>query len=154
MPRRKRVKCPSRSSGPELDAIVEWNLCEWLGASTALGFEYTDLEAAWECHREKLVDHWVGQLPGSRPFGSYAVGEIALPEMVATPYKSDPPYETRDGWIFNYEAYFETQFDEYTHLLKLGVIDEDEKKRAQNRFKVSDGFDHYQSLFITCAITQ
>ena len=148
MPRRKRVKCPSKRSGPELDAVIEWCLTEWLGANTAIGCDFKELEDSWECHRETILKDWIEQLPGTRPFGGYAVGEFSLPETVATPYKNDSPYQTRDGWVFNYEAYFPTQRDEFNHLLNIGIVGDDERKRAETRFKNDDDWHHYKSRFL------
>ncbi len=150
MPRRKRVKCPIVGNGPALNAVVEWNLTEWLGPTVSLDpFNYEELEVAWSQHRDELLKEWISQLPGSRPFASYATGETPLPAKVMPGYPNEEPFVSRDGPIVNYVCYFPTQYDEYQHLLGLDVMSDDEKARAQCRFKDDGDWDHYQSLFVS-----
>ena len=146
MPRKRRPKCPSRGQGPELDAIVEFSLTEW-GGLPSLGLEYEDLERAWAEHRDTITNEYTKQLPGQRPFGAYAAGEIPLPEHAATPYKNEPPYITREGAVTNYRSYFPTQRDEFEYLAKLGIVEGPELTKAKARFAEEPDWGHYESIF-------
>lgn len=146
MPRKRKPKCPSRGQGPELDTIVEWSLTEW-GGLPSLGLEYEELERAWVDHRNTITTEYTKQLPGQRPFGAYASGEIPLPEHEATPYTNEPPYITREGAITNYRSYFPTQQHEFEYLVKLGVVEGPELTTAKTRFATDCDWSHYKSIF-------
>ena len=145
MPRKKVPKCPTRGSGPTLDAIVEFSCTEW-GGLPNIGLDYEELERAWKLHREYLIKEYKKQLPGQLPFGAYASHEVELPEPIRRPYDADPPYPTRNGLIHSYPIYFETQENEFEHLDRLGLIGPDEKKLAIKRFRASTEWKHYQSV--------
>ena len=140
MPRRAKKKCPPRGSGPKLDVIVEWECCMWQGLGPeGLGYSsFKELDRAWDTHKETLLPEFIRQLPGSRPFAQYALGEVTLPEMVQRPYPNDHAYQGSIGRVYEYRCYFEDQEAEFEHLQKLDLLTADEVKKAKQRFRNSE----------------
>ncbi len=148
MPRRAKKKCPPRGSGPKLDVIVEWETCMWQGLGPeGLGYgSFKELEHAWDAHKETILPEYIRQLPGSRPFVQYALGEVTLPMIVQRPYPNDHAYQGSIGPVYEYRCYFLDQEAEFEHLQKLGIVTGDEVKKAKQRFQNSE-WDGY--TFIT-----
>jgi hypothetical protein len=140
MPRRAKKKCPPRGSGPKLNVIVEWETCMWQGLGPeGLGYgSFKDLANAWDTHKETILPECIRQLPGSRPFAQYALGEVPLPEMVQRPYQNDCAYRGKIGPVYEYQCYFEDQESEFEHLQKIGIVTGDEVKKAKERFRKSE----------------
>ena len=149
MPRRRKVRCPSKSASAEkLTVLIEWALTEWLGWPVdEWALDWAATEDAWQVHRETILQAFIAQVPGCRPFGAYAAGEIPLPDMVRKPYESDLPYQARDGLIHSYNCYWQTQQDEFLYLEKLGVLPAEEITAAKKRFATSDDWQGYKSIF-------
>ena len=149
MPRRRKIRCPSKNApASTLTVLAEWALTEWGGWPVEeWAMDYTATEEAWQEHKDVLLLAYVEQLPGNRPWGAYSSGEIPLPEMVRRPYESDLPYAARDGLIHSYHCYWETQQDEFLYLEKLGVLPAEEITTAKKRFETSDEWQGYKSIF-------
>jgi hypothetical protein len=149
MPRIRKAKCPSRTTAAsKLDAVLEFNLTEWLGLPIeGMALEFDQMEEAWQQHREIILAEWISQLPGSRPFGAYASEEIPLPQILRKPYESDVPYSSRSEVIHNYLCYFEDQESEFEYLQTLDVMPAAEVKAAKARFNEYEDWQHYRSSF-------
>ncbi len=149
MPKIKKAKCPARTTAAlQLDGLLEFNLTEWLGMPVeGMSLEFDQMEEAWRTHRETILAEWIAQLPGSRPFGSYAAEEIPLPQIIRRPYESDVPYSSRSEVIHNYLCYFEDQESEFEYLQKLDILPAAELKAAKARFRKYEDWQHYRSSF-------
>lgn len=149
MPKIKKAKCPSRTTAAaKLDAVLEFNLTEWLGLPIeGMALEFGDMEDAWRQHRETILAEWIKQLPGNRPFGAFAAEEIPLPQIIRPPYESDCPYSSRSEVIHNYLCYFEDQETEFEYLQKLDILPAAEVKAAKARFAKYEDWEHYKPAF-------
>jgi hypothetical protein len=139
MPRAKR-RIPVRDGAASLASPVEWELTRWRGLEIG-GLSFAterEFALAWEAHRDRLLPAYVEAMPGSRPFGCYATGEIATPPIVEKPYPSDTG--RRIGRVVFHDAHCHGigGEPELEHLVRLGLVDAGEARAAHRRIAATD----------------
>ena len=147
MPRYKGIRSKKRTSAIQLNAITEFAMTEWGGIPIEeMQLKWQQMETAMQNFGDKIEAAFVQQLPGQRPFCSYATGKIETPPLRRQPYQQDVPYQTRDGVLHGYYSYFETEEDETDFLIKAGVVEGQERTKARQRF-AKDERQTYRSMF-------
>ena len=136
MPRVRKPKCRSRTSAMTLDSSVEWSLCFWKGIQVdGMGADTPEaLRVAWNVHKGDILNRFIEQCPGMRPYALYATGQIALPEMVCDPYPNDIPHRTAAGLVHETRCYG-GYLGLFEHLCSLGIVPDEEQKLARKMFK-------------------
>lgn len=143
MPARKVLRCRPRST-VDLDLLDELNCVEWVPILPGTQFKtFAAMRSVWNRWGEKILAHYVGQRPGTRPFALWALGELPLPELKHQP--NDHSLKTTiEGRVF-YSPwwYFGTRTGEggyylggsawgqFQYLRGLGVIDDAEAALAE-----------------------
>ena len=138
MPRRTGRRCPERTgTTTELDAAVAWELTTWRGLDIdGMGLESaSDFQLAWREHGEEILAGYANTMPGSRPFGLYATGQLPMPELIAKPYPHDLGRRIGERVFFDSHCYGHADEPELAHLVALGLVDTDEERLARRRLK-------------------
>ena len=86
-------------------------------------------ETAWEIHGEAVLDHYVRQIPGSRPFAMYVLGLVPMPAEVEAPRLHDPVVRI-GGKAFHERHVYD---DELEHLVDAGIVTGEEEALARQR---------------------
>ena len=147
MPRYKGIRSKKRTSAIQLNAITELCMTEWGGIPIPeMQLNWQQMETAMTNFGDRVETAFIKQMPGNRPFCSYATGKIETPPLRRQPYEQDVPYETRDGVLHGYYAYFQDEKDEFDFLCKVGVCEGQERTKAKQRF-AKDGRQTYRSMF-------
>jgi hypothetical protein len=123
------------SMAASLSAPVEWELCVWRGLDIG-GLSFASLaefELAWEAYRELLLPRYISAMPGSRPFGAYVCGEIAVPPIVQSPYRQDNGRRIESVVFHSAHCYGIADIDELEHLIRLGLVGAGEERAARKR---------------------
>jgi hypothetical protein len=110
---------------------TEWSLVLWQGLRiTGSGCETLEqYRVAWEIHRDDLLEHYIDQIPGSRPFAMYATGELPTPPLIHEPRQHDPRVQIGDRVFHERRCYG----DELEHLAAIGVVTGDELAIARRQ---------------------
>lgn len=142
---RSVTRCPQKSKA-DLDVMDELNCVYWIPLLPGTGFQTLDaLRSCWKRHGERILPHYLRQLPGTRPFALWALGELPLP-----PLKFEPaPYSLRvtigGTTIYSPWHYFGSKtgddghycagaaWGEFQYLRGLGIVDDAEARRAEKR---------------------
>ena len=147
MPRYKGLRSKKRTSAIQLNAITEFCMTEWGGIPIPeMQLNWQQMETAMHNFGDKVEAAFIKQLPGRRPFCSYATGKIETPPLRRQPYSQDVPYQTRDGVLHGYYAYFETEADELAFLCKVGAVEGKEKTLAERSLAQGER-PAYRSMF-------
>jgi hypothetical protein len=147
MPRYKGLRSKKRTSAIQLNEITEFAMTEWGGIPIdEMQLNFQQMETAMATFGDKVETAFIKQMPGQRPFCSYATGKVETPPLRRQPYEQDVPYQTRDGVLHGYYAYFQTEADEFEFLCKAGVVEGQERTKAKQRF-AKDERHTYRSMF-------
>ena len=147
MPRYGGIRSKKRTSAIQFNNVTEFAMTQWGGLPIEeLQLNFAQMETAMATFGDKVETAFIQQMPGQRPFCSYAAGKIETPPLRRQPYSQDVPYETRDGVLHGYYAYFETEENEYEFLCKVGVVEGQERTKAKQRF-AKGGRQEYRSMF-------
>lgn len=146
MPRAPGPKAPRRTSPADrLDVLDELALVDWpplLIPNT--GFKsIEDMRAAWNRHRGRILEHYIDQRPGSRPFACYVFGEIEPPRLRHEVPRHEHGLVIGDTtwfpkWYYLGSAtgpggYYHagSDYGEYRYLVDLGILGRDEIRLAE-----------------------
>jgi hypothetical protein len=144
MPRRTAPRCPVRgTAADELDAMVEFNLCN------GSAFDHWDLRTRtefarpWEVWGDEITRRWRIAFPGSRPFAMYVLGLIPPATWVNSWPALRHPLRSIEGCTVRIAdtAWHKTEH-ELAHLDDLGLIDNRERRDA-NRRLAEWGWSYY-----------
>lgn len=143
MPRRTVTKCQRRPT-VNLDVLDEWNLAMWSPLIPGKTFPSLDaMRDCWRRHGDRILPHYIKQRPGTRPFALWALGELPLPALKHKPAPHSLRVTMGETTIYSAWHYFGTTtgedghycagaaWGEFTHLRKLGVIDDAEASLAE-----------------------
>jgi hypothetical protein len=137
MPRRTGRRCPERTATAALDAAVAWELSVWRGLDIpGMGLaSATDFEISWREYGGEILPSYIDVMPGSRPFGCYATGQIPMPAVVVDPYQHDLGRRIGERVFFDARCYGHADEPELAHLLALGLVGAAEERLARRRLK-------------------
>jgi hypothetical protein len=130
MPRRTGRKIRARTTST-LTLPVEWSLVHWQGLRIiGSGCETLEqFETAWSLHGEAVFEHYVRQIPGSRPFAMYVLGLVPMPAEVEAPRLRDAAVRIGDK-VFHERHVYD---DELEHLVDAGIVTGEEEALARQR---------------------
>lgn len=141
---RSLPKCRAKSA-TELDLGTELSLVYW-GAPLLPGIgckTLAELRAAWRRYGQTITEHFIRQLPGQRPFGAYASGEIPLPPVMHEGGRSDLDLVLADARFRSAWHYFGERtgidghylggaaYGEFRYLVSLRIVTPHEARLAE-----------------------
>lgn len=143
MPARNVTRCPAKSA-VDLDLIDELNVVGWIPLLPGSQFQsFAAMRHVWDRHGDRILDHYVRQRPGTRPFALWALGELPIPPLAHEP-GAGAMSTTIEGIVF-YSPwhYFGTctgdngyyhageAWGEFQYLRRLGVVTNQEAALAR-----------------------
>jgi hypothetical protein len=136
MPRpRRRIPRATGGEGRTLDPATEWELSLWGGLRIdGMGLDsLEEFRAAWDDHGAAITAAWRLSMPGSRPFGCYATGQIPPPAVVVPPYPDDAGRRIGERIFFEAHVHGAGDERELAHLVALDLVDAAEERAARRR---------------------
>ena len=140
---RSITRCPPKST-VDLDLLDELNCVRWIPIIHGVEFKTIEkLRACWKRHGGRILPHYIKQLPGTRPFALWALGELPLPPLKFEPSAGSLRVKLGETTIYSPWHYFGSRtgpdgyycagesWGEFQYLRKLGVIDDAEARLAE-----------------------
>lgn len=151
MPRRVAPKCGRRHAGGRLSVTDElcltgghaFGVLEWEEALRSPAV----FRRLWSRCGEEITRRWIAAFPGSRPMGSYVVGEIEPPAWRHELPPLRHPVKIAGEVVIADRAWHMGEV-ELDHLDDLGLIDDEERRLAVARLDASDArlYSKYRAL--------